>query len=114
MNIHAALCTLLLLGSAGLSPVGAQTRPGRPMVGTVVSRTGQPVAGASLWPRDHPANLVVTNADGAFLLPSPQPAAYCLRVEAAGFVRLDRLVTDTTAQPLRLVLYSTTPSRPHR
>ncbi|GAC1369568.1 MAG: hypothetical protein NVS3B25_02990 [Hymenobacter sp.] len=83
------------------------------LAGVVVATTGAPVAGASVWERAHPGNLTITNADGLFLLPVPPAESCALRVEAVGFRRQDKLVTDTTARPVRVVLHPTDPARRH-
>lgn len=91
---------------AGAQLTAAQPRAS-PLPGLVVTPTGVPVAGASVWQRDRPGNAAVTNADGIFLLPVPPESSFVLRVEAAGFRRQDRLVSDTTRRPVRVVLFPT-------
>lgn len=95
----------LLLPAALLLPARAFAPPAEELNGFVVTRSGQPVVGASVWQRDRPANATSTNAAGQFILPRPAGASFYLRVEATGFVVQDRLVTDTTAQPVRVRLF---------
>ena len=98
---------LCLCFATGLRLIAAPAPPAgiRPLIGCVVTPTGVPVTGASVWQPGRPGNLAVTNTDGCFLLPAPDAAAFTLRVEATGFRRQDRLVTDTTARPMRVVLF---------
>lgn len=91
----------LRLAAAPGPPAGSPPHAGR-----VVTSTGVPVAGASVWRRDRPGNLAVTNADGRFLLPAPDGASFTLRVEAAGFRWQDRVVADSTARPVRVTLFA--------
>lgn len=81
------------------------------MYGLIIAHTGQAVVGASIWQKDRAINTTTTNADGQFILPRPAEQSYYLRVEAPGFVIQDRLVTDTTAQPVRIKLRPLNPGR---
>lgn len=72
--------------------------------GTVVRATGQPCAGASVYPAQAPRQLVVTDAQGAFALPVPVGAAVSLRVDYFGEGNSRVEIPLPTADLLHIIL----------
>lgn len=71
-----------------------------PLRGLVLNSDGRPCAGASVFPAGAPRQLVVTDAQGAFVLPVRAGTAVSLQVEYFG-VGSSRVVVD---KPLTEIL----------
>lgn len=72
--------------------------------GTVVLRTGQPCAGASVYVAGAPRQLVVTNAQGAFTIPTSAGAAIVLYIDYFGEGTSRVKVSLPATEPLRITL----------
>ena len=72
--------------------------------GIVLAPDGRPCAGASVYPAGAPRQLVVTDAQGVFILPVPAGAAVALRVEYFGEGSSRVEVPAPGAEPLRITL----------
>ncbi|MDF7814209.1 carboxypeptidase regulatory-like domain-containing protein [Hymenobacter sp. YC55] len=90
-------------------PSHAQSAPPRTRWwGQVVTATGQPLAGVSVWVPGTTFSTS-TNAEGQFLLPDLPPGAARLRFEAPTFLAVEVALRDTTRLPLQVRLHSTRP-----
>jgi hypothetical protein len=72
--------------------------------GTVLLRTGQPCAGASVYVVGAPRQLVITNAQGAFELPVPAGAAVTVSIDYFGEGTSRVKVSLPLAKPLQITL----------
>lgn len=72
--------------------------------GLVFNTDGRPCAGASVYPAGSPRQLVVTDAQGAFVLPVPAGAAVSLRVEYFGEGSSRVEVPTPSIEPVRITL----------
>ncbi|WBO85646.1 carboxypeptidase-like regulatory domain-containing protein [Hymenobacter yonginensis] len=84
-------------GAAPVHAVPQQTAPHQ-LVGTVASRSGEPLAGATVMIVANRNSSVITNSAGRFLLPSPQPTPE-LHVSFAGYYDTT-VVMPPAGQPL--------------
>lgn len=97
------------LGVLFALPAPAQsTGAGPRWWGQVVTVTGQPLAGVSVWVPGT-TRSTSTNAEGQFLLPDLPPGADRLRMELPTFLAVELILHDTTRLPLRVRLHSTRP-----
>ena len=65
------------------------------ITGRITDPSGAAIAGASVEVQDMETNVVVrssSNQTGAYLVPFLQPGLYSLRVEHAGFKKLERKI----------------------
>ena len=96
--------------AAIVAPVASEppTAPAAPQTvqlkGIVLTSTGRPCAGASVYPAGAPRQLVVTDAQGAFTLPVLVGEAVSLRVEYFGEGSSRVEVPAPGTQPLRITL----------
>lgn len=72
--------------------------------GTVLLRNGQPCAGASVYAAGAPRQLVVTNAQGAFTIPTTAGAAVVLYIDYFGEGTSRVKVALPATEPLRITL----------
>ncbi|WP_223648986.1 carboxypeptidase-like regulatory domain-containing protein [Hymenobacter psoromatis] len=72
--------------------------------GVVLNPDGRPCAGASVFPAGAPRQLVVTDAQGSFVLPVPAGTALALQVEYFGVGSSRVAVSTPSAEPLRITL----------
>ena len=72
--------------------------------GVVLTPDGRPCAGASVYPAGQARQLVVTDAQGGFVLPVPAGAALSLQVEYFGVGSSRVAVAAPSAAPLRVIL----------
>ena len=72
--------------------------------GLVLNPDGRPCAGASVFPAGAPRQLVVTDAQGAFVLSVPAGTALSLQVEYFGVGSSRVAVEKPSAEPLRITL----------
>jgi len=101
LNLRGLALALGVLLSAGASQAEAQTTP-RAYPGRVLSPSQEPVAGVAIAVRGT-AQVLITNADGSFLLPA-SPNALTLVVDQPGFRRQEITVRQPdTVLTIRLV-----------
>lgn len=87
----------MLIFVCGALPLGAQTAAR--LAGTVVDRTGAPLAGVSLTAEQTPTGLTrttETDEQGRYLFPNLPPSTYRLRAERTGFRPVTRAGLEVT------------------
>jgi hypothetical protein len=98
--------TLLAVApTAAAQPAATPTAPQvMKLKGIVLNADGRPCPGASVYPAGAPRQLVITDANGAFVLPVPASEAVSLRVEYFGIGSSRVEVAAPSAEVLRITL----------